>query len=300
MKLTQTWKSWLVLPLIAALVALCFVLGGCGSAEQSATEDASDKVADSSEMTEVEDVVDESMTPIYADELNDGAYPITVDSSSSMFRIDSCELTVDGDTMTAALTMKSDSYLYLYAGTAEEAAKAPESDYIKPVDDGHDGNVFTLPVEALDSGVDCAAFSKNKEKWYPRTLVFEASSLPADAFKAGKTTTVADLDLADGAYTVDVTMAGGTGRASIESPATLTIQDGKATATITWSSPNYDYMIVDDVKYTPTNAEGNSTFQIPVEFFDSGMRVIADTTAMSQPYEVEYTLNFDSSTIKPA
>ena len=36
------------------------------------------------------------------------------------------------------------------------------------------------------------------------------------------------------------------------------------TATIVWSSPNYDYMIVDGEKYLPTNTEGNSTFEIPV------------------------------------
>ena len=168
-------KQFKALALFCSLALVGAIGFGCGGQnDQQESADTSDKVADSSEMTTVEDVVDESMTPVYADELNDGTYPVTVDSSSSMFRIDSCEVTVSGDAMTAAMTMKSDSYLYLYAGTAEEAAKAPESDYIKPTDDDHGGHVFTLPIEALDSGVDCAAFSKNKEKWYPRTLVFEA------------------------------------------------------------------------------------------------------------------------------
>ena len=60
---------------------------------------------------------------------------------------------------------------------------------------------------------------------------------------------------ADGTYTCEVTLEGGSGRATVESPAALTVADGKMTATIVWSSPNYDYMIVDGEKYLPTNTE---------------------------------------------
>ena len=49
----------------------------------------------------------------------------------------------------------------------------------------------------------------------------------------------------------------------MESPAALTVADGRMTATIVWSSSNYDYMLVDGEKYLPTNTEGNSTFEIP-------------------------------------
>ena len=49
----------------------------------------------------------------------------------------------------------------------------------------------------------------------------------------------------------------------------LTVAEGKMTATIVWSSPNYDYMIVDGEKYLPTNTEGNSTFEIPVSALDT-------------------------------
>ena len=98
----------------------------------------------------------------------------------------------------------------------------------------------------------------------------------------------------------EVTLEGGSGRASIESPATLTVKDGKVTASIVWSSPNYDYMIVDGKKLFPVNTEGNSVFEIPVASFDTELDVIADTVAMSKPHEIEYTLAFDSSTIKTA
>lgn len=50
--------------------------------------------------------------------------------------------------------------------------------------------------------------------------------------------------LADGTYQADVTLTGGSGRATVDSPAAITVKDGKIYATIVWSSPYYDYMIV--------------------------------------------------------
>jgi len=102
----------------------------------------------------------------------------------------------------------------------------------------------------------------------------------------------------DGTYTASVTLEGGTGRAKIDSPATLRCEGGKFYAIIAWSSPNFDYMKVDGEKYLQTNTEGNSTFEIPVAAFDQKLDVIADTVAMSEPHEVEYTLYFDSSTLQ--
>ena len=54
------------------------------------------------------------------------------------------------------------------------------------------------PVEALDKGIPCAAFSKNKEIWYDRTLVFRADSLPLEAFQDGVYPTANDLGLSGG------------------------------------------------------------------------------------------------------
>ena len=100
------------------------------------------------------------------------------------------------------------------------------------------------------------------------------------------------LEFQDGTYQMEVELLGGSGRASVTSPAKVEIKDGKAMATLEWSSPNYDYMVVDGEKYLPVNTEGNSVFQIPVEAFDQDIVVIADTVAMSTPHEIEYTLNF--------
>ena len=266
-------------------------------AQESETQDTSN-VADASDMATPVEVLEEGMEPVPASALKDGIYEITVDSSSSMFNIVACTLKVENGAMTATMSMGGTGYLYVCMGTAEEAAAADESSYI-PFVESEDGlHTFTVPVEALDAGIACAAFSKNKEMWYDRTLVFRADSLPLDAFADGVIATVESLGLADGVYTVEVTLEGGSGKASVESPARLTVQDGAATAVIIWSSSNYDYMKVDGVRCDPINTEGNSTFEIPVLGFDYKMPVLADTTAMSTPHEIEYTLYFDSASLQ--
>lgn len=102
----------------------------------------------------------------------------------------------------------------------------------------------------------------------------------------------------DGSYTANVTLSGGTGRASIQSPAALRCAGGQFYATIQWSSPNFDYMKVNGVRYELISAPGsNSAFEIPVAAFDQPFAVIADTVAMSEPHEVEYTLTFHSDSL---
>ena len=104
----------------------------------------------------------------------------------------------------------------------------------------------------------------------------------------------------DGTYQMEVELLGGSGRASVASPAKVEIKDGKAVATLEWSSPNYDYMVVDGEKYLPVNTEGNSVFELPVTAFDKEVPVTADTTAMSVPHEIEYTILLDSASIANA
>ena len=293
-----------------AAVCLSSVLAaGCGGKNQAETLPAqssetmsvqvSETVAATEETAEQQSVGTEGMTPVLASELRDGVYQIQVDSSSSMFRIEACELTVNDGSMTADMKMGGTGYLKLYMGTGEEAAKAPEEKMI-PFEEAADGSHhFTVPVEALDKELDCAAFSKKKEKWYDRTILFRADSLPMDAFADGVVTTPDSLSLADGAYTADVALAGGSGRASVQSPAELTVKDGKVTAKIVWSSKNYDYMKVGDTKYDTVIEDEHSTFEIPVSCFDWAMAVKADTTAMSEAHEIDYTLTFDSASVAP-
>ena len=106
------------------------------------------------------------------------------------------------------------------------------------------------------------------------------------------------FDLTDGEYAIDVTMTGGSGKATIQSPTLLTLNDGIAYATITWSSSNYDYMIVDGQKYLNESEEdANSRFMIPIADLTQDVPVIADTLAMGTPHEVQYVLTFDPTSI---
>ncbi|MCI5648782.1 MAG: hypothetical protein ACI4EG_06045 [Fusicatenibacter sp.] len=107
----------------------------------------------------------------------------------------------------------------------------------------------------------------------------------------------ASIDREDGEYQIQVELEGGTGRATVTSPAVLIVKDSCAYARIEWSSSKFDYMIVAGEKYLPINEDGNSVFEIPVLVFDEPMTVIADTTAMSVPHEVEYTFTFASDQI---
>lgn len=107
-------------------------------------------------------------------------------------------------------------------------------------------------------------------------------------------------EIPDGSYWIRVSMTGGSGRASISSPTGFYVKDGQATADIHWSSANYDYMKLDSVRYDAfTDAAGHSAMTIPVSALDTAIPVLADTTAMSKPYEIEYQLSFDGSALLP-
>ena len=110
--------------------------------------------------------------------LQDGSYQIEVDTDSSMFRSDSCELIVKDGSYTAALVLPGEGFSKLYYGTAEEAASAAEQDiYVYHLND--EGKyTFDLPVSALDEELQIAAYGQNRDTWYDHTITFHA---PADA-----------------------------------------------------------------------------------------------------------------------
>ncbi|MFR3766664.1 MAG: hypothetical protein ACLTWG_02530 [Blautia sp.] len=245
--------------------------------------------------------------------LEDGVYTAEFETDSNMFHVNEANdgkgtLTVEDGKMTIHVSLVSKSIVNLFVGTAEDAQKEgaeilePTTDEVT-YSDGYKEEVFgfDIPVPALDEEFDCALLGK-KGKWYDHKV---SVSDPVPASEAGKQeaaegNTVEDLKLEDGNYTAEVVLEGGSGRASVESPAKLEIKDGKVTAELIWSSPNYDYMIVDGEKYEMTNTEGNSTFEIPVAAFDTVLEVKADTVAMSEPHEIDYTLQFDSESIEKA
>ena len=104
----------------------------------------------------------------------------------------------------------------------------------------------------------------------------------------------------EGSYLIDVTLSGGTGKATIASPAQLVVfPDGKASLVVIWSSDKYDYMLVNGERYEPAISDGHSTFVIPVENIRKPLSVVADTVAMSTPHEIEYTITFDPASLAP-
>lgn len=264
---------------------MCLLLGIAALAEAPDTS----RIAGASEMTTVEDIVPEGMTPVTAEMLNDGTYSVAVESSSSMFKITACEITVAEGKLTAALHMKSEAYSYMFPGTAEEASRAAFEDLVT-LEDG----TFTLPVDALDAGYTCAAFSVKKQEWYPRTLLFRADSLPLEAWK--QLTTAGSLGLADGDYSCAVTLTGG--NAALQSPAALHVAGGACTADIVFSTERIDYVIVNGQKIEPTATEGGAAFTVPVEAFGVALAITVDSTAMTPAVEVPCAMTFDAESIQ--
>ena len=287
------------LTLSAATLILAAALTGCGASSSTASSAAASEAASSAASSVAapsEAALEAAAT------LPDGVYTADFETDSSMVHAnEACDgkgtLTVKDGQMTFHVSLASKKIVNLYLGSAADA-DANKADWLLPTtdtvtySDGTSEEVygFDVPVEALDTDFQLAILG-TKGKWYDHTV--SVRNVEAQAAEAVETP-------ADGSYTCEVTLEGGSGRATVDSPAALTVADGKMTATIVWSSPNYDYMIVDGEKYLPTNTEGNSTFEIPVTALDTALAVTADTVAMSTPHEIDYTLTFDSATLTAA
>lgn len=282
--------------LLAVSALLAASLAGCGSSASSVASSASSEAVSSVAESAVSEAASESAAASSARALEDGTYTAEFDTDSSMFHVNEASdgkgtLTVEDGQMTLHISLQSKKIVNLYVGMAADAPDH-EADWLQPTtdtvtySDGTSEEVygFDVPVEALDTDFQLAILG-TKGKWYDHTV--SVRNVEAQAAEAVETP-------ADGSYTCEVTLEGGSGRATVDSPAALTVADGKMTATIVWSSPNYDYMIVDGEKYLPTNTEGNSTFEIPVSALGVPLSVVADTVAMSTPHEIEYTLTFSA------
>ena len=282
---------------LASLTLAALLLAGCGASAASTAESTSEAVSTEETAPAATAAPAETQAPAAA--LPDGVYTAKFNTDSSMFHANEAvdgmgTLTVENGTMTFHVSLASKKIVNLYVGMAADA-EANKADWLLPTtdtvtySDGLSDEVygFDIPVEALDEDFQLAILG-SKGKWYDHT-VRVANAQPAAAEAP-----------ADGTYTCDVTLEGGSGRATVESPAALTVADGRMTATIVWSSPNYDYMLVDGEKYLPTNTEGNSTFEIPVAALDTPLDVVGDTVAMSTPHEIEYTLTFASASLTEA
>lgn len=288
-------KKLTVLVLTALLV---LSMGACG--QSTAAPEATVKTG--AETTAAAETTEGTAAPetveATAPALADGVYLADFNTDSTMFHTNEvCEgkgtLTVKDGKMTIHVSLASTSILNLYPGLAEDAQK-DGAELLQPSKDEltyPDGlketvNGFDIPVPALDQEFDVALIGK-KGKWYDHK-VSVSNPVPQ-----GQET------LADGEYTVEAVLSGGTGKAKLLNPTALTVSEGKITATIVWSSSNYDYMIVNGDQYLPITTEGGSTFQIPVESLGVEIPVTADTVAMGTPHEIAYTILLQADTVSP-
>lgn len=300
--------------IIVGGLSACLLLGGCGagqaadatSAESTvaaqestaAQTESAEAIAGTTEAAATETAQNEAQLP-------DGVYTAEFSTDSSMFHVsEACDgkgtLMVKDGVMTIHISLGSKKILNLYPGLAEDAAKdgavllEPTTDTVT-YSDGMTEEVygFDVPVPVIEEEFDLALIG-TKGKWYDHKVKV------SDPVAEGAADTFDLSAVEDGSYTIELTMEGGSGRASIQSPAQLAIADGAATAILEWSSPNYDYMLVNGEKYLPVNTEGNSVFEVPVEALDAPLTMIGDTVAMSTPHEVEYTVTFHSDTLQNA
>ena len=296
--------------IIVGGLSACLLLGGCGAGQAADATSAESTVAAQestvtpTESTETAETVSTETEQDKA-QLPDGVYAAEFSTDSSMFHVsEACDgkgtLMVKDGVMTIHISLGSKKILNLYPGLAEDAAKdgavllEPTTDTVT-YSDGMTEEVygFDVPVPVIGEEFDLALIG-TKGKWYDHKVKV------SDPVAEGAADTFDLSAVEDGSYTIELTMEGGSGRASIQSPAQLAIADGAATAILEWSSPNYDYMLVNSEKYLPVNTEGNSVFEVPVEALDVPLTMIGDTVAMSTPHEVEYTVTFHSETLESA
>ncbi len=284
--------------LLAAL--LLMALAACGQtapAETTVAPETTETVAETEAET-TEKAADPETTEAVCP-LEDGVYTAEFNTDSSMFHAnETCDgkgtLTVQDGKMTIHVSLASRSIVNLFPGIAEDAKKEG-AELLQPTEDEvtySDGLTetvygFDIPVPYLDQEFDLALIGK-KGVWYDHKV---SVSNPEP-----KVTPVSDL--ADGSYAVYGTLEGGTGKTTLVNPTQLTVTNGQGVATVVLSSSKYDYMIVDGVKYEPVTTEGGSTFEIPVTGLDVKIPVVADTVAMSEPHEIEYTILLDSATLE--
>ena len=154
--------------------------------------------------------------------LPDGVYTADFNTDSTMFHAnEACDgkgtLTVENGEMTIHVSLASTSILNLFPGTAEDAQKEgaellqPTTDTVT-YSDGLSEEVygFDIPVPALDEEFDLALIGK-KGTWYDHKVSVRDPQPIVEDTASDAETEVPE----DGTYTCNVTLEGGSGRATI-------------------------------------------------------------------------------------
>lgn len=219
--------------------------------------------------------------PMMGWQLKDGNYGGSVKGTKAFSGCDDCDITVSSGSVQVRFDIGDPAITQIYQGDAASAEADPGNVIQGP------GGVFTVNIDALNWKQDIAVYKNGK--WEDCSVSFGARGLKRSDMVSG--------DVKDGRYKAEVTLEGGSGRAHISSPAVVTARKGQLTARIKWSSEYYQYVQMGGIQFKKINKKGNSRMDIPV-VLDQDIGIQALTTAMSTPHLIDYTIRFDSSSMK--
>lgn len=239
-------------------------------------------------------------------ELIDGAsYKVTAETGADMFKVVDCTLVSTKDKgMEAVITLSRQGYDYLYMGRAEEAAKADKNSWI-PFNEVNGKYTYTIPVKALNTGIEVASHSKNNNKWYDRTITFKSEGMQFQGLKEGTYEYVKDAT--NQVYTVTTDP----GMFSVTEATLSKIAEGMKVK-VTLKGTGYDALYLgskedakkDDGKnwITPceTKGEGENqqyVFEIPVSALNTSIPIATHGTKSKKWFNHTITFNFNTNTV---
>lgn len=239
-------------------------------------------------------------------ELIDGAsYKVTAETGADMFKVVDCTLVSTKDKgMEAVITLSRQGYDYLYMGRAEEAAEADKNSLI-PFNEVNGKYTYTIPVKALNTGIEVASHSKNNNKWYDRTITFKSEGMQFQGLKEGTYEYVKDATNQVYTVTTDPGMFSVT-------EATLSKTAEGMKVKVTLKGTGYDALYLgskedakkDDGKnwITPceTKGEGENqqyVFEIPVSALNTSIPIATHGTKSKKWFNHTITFNFNTNTV---
>ena len=239
-------------------------------------------------------------------ELIDGAsYKVTAETGADMFKVVDCTLVSTKDKgMEAVITLSKQGYDYLYMGKAEEAAKADKNNWI-PFNEVNGKYTYTIPVKALNTGIEVASHSKKYNKWYDRTITFKSEGMQFQGLKEGTYEYVKDAT--NQVYTVTTYP----GKFSV-TEATLSKTAEGMKAKVTLKGTGYDALYLgskedaenDDGKNwiasCETKGEGENqqyVFEIPVSALNTSIPIATHGTKSKKWFNHTITFNFNTNIV---
>ena len=297
---------------LAGLVSVGIILSGCGGSGSASSAASGSASAASSAASSAATLATSQAASGSKIDLADGTYEAKFDTDSTMFKVNEANdhkgtLTVKDGVATIHVTLAGKSIVNVFYGTSEDAKKdgakliEPTTDTVKFSDgDTSEALGFDIPVPYLDREYTVAIVG-TKGNWYDHKVkVSEAKPKTGETGSTGSSSSssssaASSAALKAGEYKIEFDCQGGSGRGGVEA-ATVTIKDGKTEAKLVMTSKTYTKAVVDGKTYDCVMENDKSTFTFPAEL-DKDFKVVATTTAMSQPHDIEYKVKLKSASL---